>query len=125
MSGPGQKRRGDETGALVENGELRGLGGIGEMADQRVEMRPPLCREDRRDGMLVRRIAAESIDGLRRKGDELAGAEPTRGPCDIGSGIGEAEGTHGIAGSSEVGDDIGITSAPSRVAACRDFSPSA
>src|SRR5579875_262155 len=47
----------------------------GEMHDQRVEARPLLGGKDPGDGMRVCRIAAQAVDGLGRKGDELPGAQ--------------------------------------------------
>ncbi len=60
------------AGARVEDGERLGLGQTRHMHDQRVEARPALGGKDRGDGMVVRRIAAEPVDGLGRKGDEAA-----------------------------------------------------
>jgi len=42
------------------------------MNDQRVEARPPLCRENLGNGGFVGRIAAEPIDGLGGESDEMS-----------------------------------------------------
>ena len=52
------------------------------MHDQRVEARPALGGEDRGDGTLVRRIAAEPIHGLGRERDEPPGAQQRGGAGD-------------------------------------------
>ncbi len=45
------------------------------MHDQRVEARPALGGENRGDGRLARRVAAQPVDGLGGKGDEPACAQ--------------------------------------------------
>src|SRR5579875_1133121 len=54
----------------------------GEMHDQRVEARPLLGGKDPGDGVRVCRIAAQAVDGLGRKGDELPGAQQFGGARD-------------------------------------------
>jgi hypothetical protein len=55
--------------------------------DQRIEARPVLGGEDLGDGLVLRGIGAETIDGLGRKGDELAFDQGLRG---MGDGLGQA-----------------------------------
>lgn len=42
------------------------------MDNQRIEARSALGREDLGDGLVLRRVGAEPVDGLGREGDELA-----------------------------------------------------
>jgi hypothetical protein len=61
-------------GSRIEDGQPLGLGEIANMNDQRVEAGPGLGCEYRSDGMVVGRIAAESIHGLGGERDEAPGA---------------------------------------------------
>ena len=49
------------------------------MHDQRIEARPLLGGEHLGDGARIERIGAEPVDGLGRKGDDLAAGERVRG----------------------------------------------
>ena len=49
------------------------------MHDQRIEARPLLGGEHLGDGARIERIGAEPIDGLGRKGDDIAAGERLRG----------------------------------------------
>ena len=52
------------------------------MYDERVEARPALRLEYRGDGAVVGRVGCESVNGLGREGDELAGADRPGGLFD-------------------------------------------
>jgi hypothetical protein len=52
------------------------------MNDQWVKVWSAFRREDRGDGAVAGRIAAEPIDGLGRKGNEPAGLKQLRGAGD-------------------------------------------
>ncbi len=53
------------------------------MGDQRIELRSPLCRIDGGDRGIIRRIGAQSINRLGRKGHELALAQQLRRPFQL------------------------------------------
>ena len=69
------------VGSLVPKNELPSLAGIEHVADQRIEPRPSLGLEDRRDRALVGGVGAQAIDRLGREGDEVAAAQQ---PCRLG-----------------------------------------
>ncbi len=69
---------------VVEDDDVFGRSDTAEMDDQRIEGRAVLGREDGRGGRVVGGIGAETVDGFRRKGDELPGAEQRRGLRDGG-----------------------------------------
>ena len=48
------------------------------MHDQRIEAGPALGGEDRGDRAVIGGVAAQAIDRLGRKGDQLAGAQRPR-----------------------------------------------
>ena len=52
---------------------------IGDVADQRIEARSALRREDARDGFAVRRVRGEPVDGLGGQRDQFPGAQQRRG----------------------------------------------
>ncbi len=56
------------------------------MDDEGIEARPALGRVDLGDGLVLRRVGAEPIDGLGRKGDELAFDQSLGG---MGDGMGQ------------------------------------
>src|SRR6185437_16693954 len=100
----------------VENGKIGGLACRGEMADQRVEARPPLGREDRGDGTVVGGVAAQPVDRLGRKGDERAASQQ---PCRLGDVLGSGGKFDGRQGGSARGGSPCIPSPCRVVAACR------
>src|SRR5690348_11867063 len=53
------------------------------MYNQRIEARSSLCTEDRRDGLIGGRIAAQAIDRLGRERDQLAAAQERGGAIDL------------------------------------------
>jgi hypothetical protein len=59
----------------------------GDMHDQRIEARPVLGGKDLGHGLVLRRIGAETVDGLGRKGDELPFDQRFDG---FGDGLGQA-----------------------------------
>jgi len=67
------------------------------MDDQRIEARPLLRGKDLGDGFVLRRIGAEPINGLGRKGDELPFDQGLGG---IGNGLGQATFPVAIEGGS-------------------------
>ena len=68
------------------------------MDDQRVEGRPALGGEDRRDRAVVAGVGAEAVDGLGREGDERARAQqPGRGG-DAARAVGKPDGVLGAIG---------------------------
>ena len=71
----GPEAPGKPARPVVEHGQRLRLGEAWDMDDQRVEARPAFRGEDVGDGAVVCRVAAESVHGLGRKGDEGAGAQ--------------------------------------------------
>ena len=78
-----EARRQPVGGVVPAHEMLRGLG-VEHVADQRIELRPSLGREDRRDRALVGGVAAQAVDRFRREGDQLAVAQQ---PCRLGHGF--------------------------------------
>jgi len=79
VSGPGQKRRARSAARSGHSRRTHGPSPTVGVDDERVERGAALGREDPRDGLGVRRVGAESVDGLGREGDEPAAAEDRRG----------------------------------------------
>ena len=78
VSGPGQKRAASLSAVSFQRTKRLRLAGIEHVADQRIELRPALGLEDRRDRALVGGVAAQAVDRLGREGDELALAQQPR-----------------------------------------------
>ena len=62
-----------------QRGEAFGGRDIEHMHDQRIEARPALGLEDAGDGLALRGVRAQPVDGLGGKGDQTAGGEVARG----------------------------------------------
>lgn len=60
---------------IVEHGQILGGGGIGDVGDQRVELRPPLGSEDGGNRIVVGGVAAKTVDGFGRERDQLPGTQ--------------------------------------------------
>ena len=85
LNGPGQNRSIASRRAFVDNRQRRGFGQTGDMHDQRVEARPPLCGEDARDRQLRssrrHRARKPSRSGKRRGCRRAAVARRARLPA--------------------------------------------
>ena len=88
----GPEAGGQRAGLGREDGEALGGGEVGDVHDERVERRPPLGGEDAGHGAVAPRVGAEAVDGLGRKGDELARAQEARGGAEAALGSGKDDG---------------------------------
>ena len=87
---PGPEARRKGTRGRCRHAKRKGIGGTVDMADQRVEGRPVLRREDGGDGICVAGITAKPVHRFRRKGDKPAASEFRGGRLDRGQGHIEA-----------------------------------
>ena len=88
----GPEAGGQRAGLGREDGEALGGGEVGDVDDERVERGPPLGGEDAGHGAVAQRVGAEAVDGLGRKGDELARAQEARGGAEAALGSGKDDG---------------------------------
>jgi hypothetical protein len=64
--------RGKQVGRIVPLHAALGVFDTQDMADQGIELRPPLGLEDCRNSAFVRGVAAQAVHRLGRKGDQAA-----------------------------------------------------
>ncbi len=83
VSGPGQNVSASRNAQLIrlDMRERRLRGRV--MADQRVEMRPPLGLENRGDGARIRGIGPQAINGLGPERDQFARRQKCGGLGDV------------------------------------------
>ncbi len=78
----GQRPRPERLGQLACEGVERALArrglGVGDMGNQRIELRSTFGGVDRRDGAVVGRVGGEAIDRLGRHCDQPASAQAGR-----------------------------------------------
>ena len=78
-SGPGQNFSRKPLGARIEHAIAPRHRDVGHMADQRIEARPALGREDARHRLAVGGVGGEAVDRLGRQRDQLAAPQRVGG----------------------------------------------